>query len=717
MAKYRITSPDGATFEITAPDDATPDQVQAFAQQQLSAMNPKAGKASEGGVLAGIKQGLRDPIDAGAQMLRRVVPESVGQAVDAAGNWLADKGLPVARSSGVQGVDKIVRDVGQQYEANRAAAGRDGFDASRIVGNVVNPVNLALPSVAGAKTVGQLAARGAMAGAAGGALQPVTSGDDFWAEKAKQTAAGATTGAILTPALSKGVEAGGAMVARARANQMPNTVVLGGNVPGLSRADLDAAVSRLVESQGVRMQDAPKVVLDSVRRQIAESLAGGTRLDATAALRQAQAEALGLTGDAALTLGQVTRDPMRFAQERNLSGIVINTPSGPSNPLATRFAKQNQALGRLFQGADNAADRVSGGEQLLGSLSQANARADKQVRAAYDAFKNATGRDLEIPLQGLAQDYAVTLETFGDAIPGAVRRQFESLGLLGGAQKKVLTIEGAEKLIKAINANTDPANKPAFRALGELRGAVERSIAGAADNAPKGAAAEAAQLAKEARAIAAGVFQTRREIPALKAALDDVAPDRFVQKYLINAPTREADGLMQVLRQDPAAMEQARSQVLRYLQKSAFGENAAGDAPFAAARYAKALELIGPQKLRAFFGDDALKLSLAAKVAAEVNSIPVGAKNAVNSSGTAAGVFNLLQRLTEMPAVRQIPGVRALSNQVGEIANERAINQALQPVATASKPPAELSPEARRALQRLFAPAAVAGGAFAGSGY
>jgi hypothetical protein len=472
-----------------------------------------------------------------------------------------------------------------------------------------------------------------------------------------------------------------------------------------------------VESQGLKLQDAPKAMLDNLRKQMAESVAGGMKLDPVAAFRVAQAETLGLTGDAAFTLGQATRDPMRFAQERNLAGIAINTPQGPTNPLATRFANQNRALAGLFKTADDATDRVSGGEQLLGALSQANAQADKQVRAAYDAFRGATGRDLEIPLQGLAQDYAGTLETFGEAIPGAVRKQFEGLGLLGGAQKKMLTIEGAERLIKVINANTDPANKPAFRALGELRSAVERSIENAADNAPTGAAAEAAALAKEARSTAAGVFQTRREIPALKAALDDVAPDRFVQKYIINAPTREADGLLQVLKQDPAAMGQARAQVMRYLKKAAFGENAAGDAPFSADRYARAIDLIGPQKLRAFFGDDALKLTLAAKVAAEINSIPVGAKNAVNTSGTAAGVFNLLQQVAGAPAIRQIPGVRSLSNQVGEIANERAINQALQPVATVSKPPAELSPEARRALQRLFAPAAVAGGAFAGSGY
>lgn len=719
MAKYRVTAPDGASFEITAPDDATPDQVQAFAQQQFKTMKPAApaGRAADGGIVGGIKQGLRDPIDAGAQMLRRIVPEPVAQAVDAAGNWLADKGLPVARSSGVAGVDKLVRESGQQYEADRAAAGRSGLDGARLAGNVVNPVNLAMPSAAGAGTVRALAARGAIAGGASAALQPVVEGQgDFWGSKAGQVAVGAATGGILTPAISKGVEKVGAALAQRAADRAPTTVILGG-APALTRADLDAAVGRLLQSQGMRLDEAPKVMLDSVRRQLAESLAGGRRLDPAAALRLAEAEALGLTGDAALTLGQATRDPMRWAQERNLSGIVINTPRGPTNPMADRFTAQNRALGRLFSGADDAADRVTAGEQLLGAAQAANKRADSSVRAAYDAFRNATGRDLEVPLQGLAQDYATTLETFGDAVPAAVRKQFEALGLMGGTQRRGLTIDGAERLIKVLNANTDPANKPAFRALGELRGAVERAITGAADNAPTGAGAEAAMLAKEARSTAAGVFQTRRDIPALKAAMDDAAPDRFVQRHIIGAPTREVDGLLAVLRDDPAAMQQARSQVMRYLQRAAFGENLAGDAPFAADRYAKALEQIGPQKLRTMFGDDAVPLTLAGRVAAQINSAPVGAKNAVNNSGTGAALFNLLQRIAESPVARNIPGIRGLSNQVGEIANERAIQQALATPQASSKPAAELSPEARRAIGRLFTPAALALGSSSGSGY
>lgn len=36
MAKYRITAPDGGTYEITAPDDASESDVLSYAQQQFA---------------------------------------------------------------------------------------------------------------------------------------------------------------------------------------------------------------------------------------------------------------------------------------------------------------------------------------------------------------------------------------------------------------------------------------------------------------------------------------------------------------------------------------------------------------------------------------------------------------------------------------------------------------------------------------------------------
>lgn len=725
---YSITTKDGITLQ-GIPDDVPADapelkaRVATIRQQMQAGGSPDRGASNPagGGKLAGVVMGLRDPVDAGAQMLRRLVPESVGQAVDQAGNWLADKGFPVARSNGVQGVDRIVNEVNAGYEADRTAAGRNGFDWARLAGNVVNPVNAALPSAAGARTVGQLAKVGAVAGAAGGAMQPVVGDtEDFWTKKAGQAATGAAAGAVATPVLSRAVEAGGRLFnAAVQRFRTDGPRVIG----GVSRGDIDRATEQLLASQGMRLEEAPAAILNSVRRQISEAMATGRRLSPEMALRQAEAEAIGLTGDAALTAGQMSRDPLQWAREKNLSGIMFDTPNGPQNPLADRFSAQGRRLQGVFDdlGANRATDRVADGDLALSTLQAANQTADDNVRAAYSAFRNATGRDLEIPLQGLAQDYAEALRRSGDNIPGAVRSAFEGLGLMGGRQRRVLSLEDAEDIIKNVINRNDPGpvNKPVYRALGDLRAAVERAITSGADNASTGAGAEAAMLAKEARSTAAGVFQSRRDIPALQAAADDVAPDSFFQRFLLNrsAPTREVEGMAAVLRQNPEAWQQVRGQVAAYLKQAAFGKNLAGDKGVAAERFATALDAIGPQKLAVIFGpEEVVRLQIAARVAAQLESVPAGAKGALNTSGTAAGIFNLLQGLGNSPVLRNIPGARSLANQAGQIANEQAATAALRPVQAATKPPADLSPEQLRAMQRLFAPAAVAFGAASASG-
>jgi hypothetical protein len=107
--------------------------------------------------------------------------------------------------------------------------------------------------------------------------------------------------------------------------------------PAVTPQSVQQAVADALQSQGMRLEDAPPVILQSVARQAQEALAGGQKLDAAAALRKAQFEAVGMTGEAAPTLGQVTRDPMQYANERNLVGVRIKTPQGEGNPLSDRF--------------------------------------------------------------------------------------------------------------------------------------------------------------------------------------------------------------------------------------------------------------------------------------------------------------------------------------------------------------------------------------------
>lgn len=146
-------------------------------------------------------RGLRDPIDGGAQLLTNLLPRGVVQAGNAANNWLADKtGLVGRLPEG--GVDQQVRESDAAYQAAR---GKDaGIDGYRILGNVLNPANLALGAQlpAAASLAGRIGV-GAAGGAASSLLNPVAQGD-FANEKLKQLAIG-TVGGAAVPAIAGAV--------------------------------------------------------------------------------------------------------------------------------------------------------------------------------------------------------------------------------------------------------------------------------------------------------------------------------------------------------------------------------------------------------------------------------------------------------------------------------------------------------------------------------
>jgi hypothetical protein len=780
---YSITTRDGITVD-NIPDDVPADspQLKDRVAKIRGGGAPAASAAPASDVKAptsGIAMGLRDSVDAGAQMLRRAVPDSVGNAVDTFGNWLADKGLPVARSNGVAGVDKIVHDVNEQYDANRKAnaGGQDpGFDGQRLVGNIANPVNYVGGGAAvGANTVRNLAIAGAKAGAVSGTLQPVTdtSKDDFWTQKAEQAGTGAIGGAIATPVAGKLIEKG--------ATVLNNAVT---RAPAANPQTIRIQVNNLLQQEGMRPGEVPQVILDSVQRQINEATQAGRRLDPNEILRRARFDAVGLTGDAAPTAGQLSRNPTQYANEINLSQVRTTNPQGvEGNALADRFNAQNRRLQDVFNnaGARQATDHVTAGQTIMDDLR----RADQPVRGAVDdayaaaramsggraapldhgAFSQAANRSLDegmlghyVPpeIRNMLNDVTTGQQPFTveaaeqfDSIMSAAQRragqgspQSMAIGRIrqalhdapflpaeagasrgGAAAAAARTVDDVNAPIQDVpfreagpKALPAPANTlPAVRGGGDVSFQIPQATSGAggaAAAADEGAAAR--QAFAQARAAARQRFATIEDTPALRAALDEEAPDKFVQRYILGANARDVDAMRQVLANSPEALAQARAQVADHLRRAAFGANVSGDKAFTPERYEGVLRAIGPQKLQAFFSpDEIVRFNLASRVASDMNSVPAGAKP--NFSGTGGALFNLLSRIAEAPVVRQIPGARALANQVTEIRNERAINEALRPAVGGAQPPRQLTPQQVRAMQVLFPPAGVAGGVFGGA--
>lgn len=775
MAKFRITGPDGASYEVTAPDGANEQDVLSYAQQQFGggAKQPAGPKAKAPS--SGIVMGWRDPVDAGAQMLRRLVPEGAARAVDTFGNWLADKGFPVERSDGVAGVDKIVQEVNQGYDQKRKERGGDGFDGARLVGNLANPANyVGGGSVAAARTIPQLALAGARAGGASAVFQPVTEGtDDFWTKKAGQAGMGAVAGAILTPAVSKVAEKGaravGGMMERAR--------------PAPTDREIRIAVNNTFVSQGMTPADVPEAVLQSVRRQVDEAMREGRRLNPQEMVRRAQFEAVGLAGDAAPTAGQLSRNPTQYANEVNLAQTRIRTPQGEGNPLADRFNTQNRRLQEVFDqaGAREATDRITAGQSMMDALRQADQPVRAGVDDAYAAARAMSGgRMVDLDRATFSQNVNRVLDEqmLGGHLPPEIRNTINEIAagqkvlghhgptvdvpfnvqvaevwdsVLSKAQRKYgqgtpeayaigvvrrslhetpfmpAAQDAGETAAAAAARTVDDLNAPIvdvpFRPAGGPQRALPPPQGGAVSfQIPQpqpgaaGAAVDEGAAAREAfaqaRRAARDRFATIEATPALRAALDQEAPDKFVQNFILNADVRDVQAMRGVLGNSPEALAQARAQIADHLKRAAFGSNMSGDKVFAPERYEKTLRALGRQKLEVFFSPaEIVRMNLAARVASDINSVPAGARP--NFSGTGGALMNLLSGITESPMVRQIPGVRLLANQIGEIRTEQAINQALRP--TPAQPARELSPEAVRALQFLLPAAGVSGGVLGGS--
>jgi hypothetical protein len=225
MPVYEINIPGRGTFEVNSTSELTDAQAyqaalsQARTEAKDQAVAPSGGMFAGGNVGSSYLRGVRDPIDALAQMLPRALSKGaqfVG-ATDTA-KFLSDE---------AQRVDALNLAVEQKYQEQRKAQGGDGIDFGRIAGNIVNPINVAAAARApalvsgGARAlssvpvIGGTASRVAGAasaplgqaiigGTAAGLLEPVfdTETKNYSEELAKRGAIGAVAGGVGQKVLS-----------------------------------------------------------------------------------------------------------------------------------------------------------------------------------------------------------------------------------------------------------------------------------------------------------------------------------------------------------------------------------------------------------------------------------------------------------------------------------------------------------------------------------
>jgi hypothetical protein len=570
-------------------------------------------------------------------------------------------------------------------QARQKATGQadPGTDWWRLGGYVASPVNLAVAALAPIRagmSAATMAGRGAVAGAAGGAMQPVTGEpENFWGTKVAQAGIGAATSAVATPALGKLTQA-----IVPRINALIDRVG-GRSAQQSASAQVDQIIAQALKEIGQKTDDLPEMYIKQLRNEVVQSLKNSKRLDPATLMRSRDFRML----DMLPTKGQVTRDPTQFALERNLRGS-----ESVGAPLMERFQSQNRRLSELLD-PGRPQTEFAAGDLISSTLKKADEGMRKSVSGMYTSARQQAGKDAAVPLQGLAQDAAQVLDDFRDKVPSAIRARLESYGLFGGTQTKVYSPVEADELLKLINKHVG-SDSSTNLALSELRTAVKKSMT-------EGAVPD---VFEPARAAAARRFKLQELIPSLDdAASGRTAPDDFVRKFIVNGKARDVQGMAALLQEtNPQAAREARNQLAAVLERAAFGENVAGDKLFSPERFARTLRNIGPEKLKAFFTPQEIEqFSTISRVGSYINSIPTAAP--VSSSNSNVPLMNLA--LNTMP--RGSAAVSALASVLSPIQNARAVNNALSNVGPVATP--NISPAQAEMLARLLGGGAVGFGA------
>lgn len=659
-------------------DDLIPQGGQAKPQGAFSDLVPQGARKS---APSGLIRGMKDPIDGGAQLLTHILPDSVVSAGNRFNNWLADKTGLVSKIPEQGGLDALVKQDEQAYQAARQAAGESGTDWARVAGNILSPANAAVSVAAPirAATIAGRAAQGARAGAVGAAMAPVHDGD-FLEEKLLQAGVGAASGGVLTPVIGKAADA----LAKKAVHEPVYTSF---------RADeiMREGVNRL-RSEGVEV--TPQMI-NQLRQQVVTSLQSGEAVDAAALMRKADFDALGISP----TLGQITRDPGQFAREKNLAGV-----SGVGDPLLLRINQQSQQLyDAISKRAAGSADNFSAGQSIMGQLKQVDDQMAGQVSDAYGAARDHLGRAAPMNSGQFSQSANAVLDEqmLGSSLPSEARDILNkvSLGEIPFNVNSAVLID--RRLSEMQRDATRQGKGSAATAIGVIRDALNK--APIEDNVGEDAKA----MFDTARGMARDRFKQLETIPALKAAADgDISADDFVRRFIVNGKTEDVLALSKILPQESA--DEARRQIGAVLQRAAFGDNVGGANNFSQERFASTVRKLGRQKLEAFFGPDEVdELERIARVGAYINSVPSGAP--VNTSNTAAAAMNLVSRIPGAPA-----GLGLLQAAKNAASNQMAVDAALKATPSVSKE--GLTPAQKALVQRLLGVTAVgSGSAFSGA--
>ena len=424
--------------------------------------------------LGGLIRGIRDPIDAGAQLLSRGMV-AIAPAGSSFENWAKNEQA---------NVDKINNEAERAYQQDWRRGQMQGIDAGRIAGNVAATAPLAAVPGFGPATLG-----GALRlGAVSGALQPVDTSRpdvDFASEKLGQTALGTLFGGagfgvgkvaskVLKPTsstMSAGQQAGADAAERLGVKLTPGqqtgsmglqqveavlarTPGASGNMAAFQQAN-QAALNRAGASAIGETSDVlSESVLAAARQRLGtdfKNLSAGAKValgdDFLNSLGKIDSMNRGLGSFASTQIDDLVNKGLDLAAKGNLDGKAYQT-------LRSRLT-------------DRAGDAFRGGNSELGqALKTLREGLDDAARAGMDdATKTAwdTVRRQYANLKVLTKGNAVTAGNVNPNQVGTALRQYSGdLYKTGGLQGPLMDVARVGDAFKQVVPNSGTAERTAI---------------------------------------------------------------------------------------------------------------------------------------------------------------------------------------------------------------------------------------------------------------
>ena len=352
-------------------------------------------------VLDRFKMGMIDPIQGGAQLLTKALPDSVVNAGNRANNWIADNlGLVARLPEG--GVDQQTREREADYRQRKP----EGVDWARLAGNVASPVNLALGAgAAQAATLPMRVGAGAATGATAASMTPVGDGD-FWEQKGQQAAVGGLMGGAV-PAVASGIS----RMISPRASVNPDLLALRAAGVRPTIGQTMGGMANRVEEKAISLPIVGDAIASARTRatgELNQAVANralqpiGAKVQAGLQGRDLVAAVQSKLSDAYETLlpKLTVRADKTFNQEvSSLRGMVANGSIDPNAAKTFQRILQNDVLGKFKGQQALTGQTMKSVESDLGQkIAQLGGSTDADARLVADAL-----REVQSSLRSLVQ--------------------------------------------------------------------------------------------------------------------------------------------------------------------------------------------------------------------------------------------------------------------------------------------------------------------------